>query len=315
MNKRKLTAITGALTLGLLLASCGNMPAPGKKDAAAEEVVDKRFNIKTALVAKQELSSYIILSGDVEASGKVDVYPSAAGKIVSLPVKLGDYVRKDQVLGQVDPSMPGMNYASSPVKAPIAGTVTAVNVDMGQTVSQQVPVVTIGQLQNLKITTQVPERFIYQVAKGQRAIISTSAAGDRTFEATVTEISPVVNQSSRTMEISLTMEGNSVIKAGMFVSIKLITSTSADALTIPEGALIVRNEEKFVFLVEGETVKKRAVTTGKESSGYIEILTGLSEGDEIATEGKTLLSDGSKIRIVNNLSFKTIMTAAEEENS
>ncbi|MBN2627774.1 MAG: efflux RND transporter periplasmic adaptor subunit [Spirochaetales bacterium] len=314
MKKRALTAVTGAISLGLLLASCGNMPAPGKKDAA-QETVDKRFNVKTVLTARQELSSYINLSGDVEASGKVDVYPSAAGKILSLPAKLGDYVAKDQVLAQVDPSMPGMNYAASPVKAPIAGTVTAVNVDLGQTVSQQVPVVTIGQLRELKITSQVPERFIYQVKKGQRAVITTSAAPDKLFEARVAELSPVVNQTSRTMKITLTMEGNTPIKAGMFVSVKLITSTSADALTIPEGALIVRNEEKFVFLVDGETVTKTVVATGKESSGFIEILSGLNEGDEIVTEGKTLLSDGSKVRIVNNLSFKTIMTAAQEENS
>ena len=112
------------------------------------------------------------------------------------------------------------------------------------------------------------------------------------------------------------MEGNTIFKAGMFVSIRLVTSTSSDALTVPENALIVRNDERFVFLVDGETVVKTPVTTGKESSGFIEILSGLSEGDEIATEGKTLLSDGSKIRIVNNLSFKAIMkTEGGEENS
>ena len=200
MNRNIIKTAAGALTLGVLLASCGNLP-PRPGQANEEEQVEKRFNIKTAPVTRQELSSYIVLSGDVEASGSIDVYPSAAGKVVSLPVSLGDYVRKDQILGQVDPSMPGLNYAASPVKAPISGTVTAVNMSMGQTVSQQMPVVTIGQLDELEIKTQVPERFIHQVAKGQKAVISSSAS-DRTFEARVTEISPVLNQSSRTMAIT-----------------------------------------------------------------------------------------------------------------
>ncbi len=313
MNKKTIQIVTGAVALGLLLASCGNIP--GKKGETAEqEQVDKRFNIKTSLVTRQELSSYIVLSGDVEATGTIDVYPNAAGKIISLPVSLGDYVRKDQVIGQIDPSMPGMNYASSPIKAPISGTITAVNMEMGQTVSQQMAVATIGQLDELEITTQVPERFINQVEKGQKAIVSSSAS-DRTFEARVTELSPVVNQSSRTMAVKLKMDGNSFVRAGMFVSIRLITSTSSNALTIPENALIVRNEDRFVFLIDGETAVKTSVTTGKESSGFIEILSGLSEGDEIATEGKTLLSDGSKVRIVNNLSFKTNATEDEEGNS
>ena len=313
MNKRTIQILTGAVTLGLLLASCGNVP--GKKGETAEqEQVDKRFNIKTSLVIRQELLSYIVLSGDVEATGTIDVYPNAAGKIISLPVSLGDYVRKDQIIGQIDPSMPGMNYASSPIKAPISGTITAVNMEMGQTVSQQMAVATIGQLDELEITTQVPERFINQVEKGQKAIVSSSAS-DRTFEARVTELSPVVNQSSRTMAIKLKMDGNNFVKAGMFVSIRLITSTSPNALTIPENALIVRNDDRFVFLIDGETAVKTSVTTGKESSGFIEILSGLNEGDEIATEGKTLLSYGSKVRIVNNLSFKTTAAEDEEGNS
>lgn len=302
-----------------LLASCGEMAKPGlgrSKVTAEEPVIDKRYNVKTVMTMKQELSSYINLSGDVEASGSVDVYPSAVGKVSRLPVKPGDYVRKDAVVCEVDPSMPGMNYAASPVKAPISGTVTAVNVDLGQTVSQQVPVVQIGQLNELQITTQVPERFIYQVQKGQRAMIYTSAAEDKTFEAYVTEISPVVNQSSRTMGITLTMKGNTPIKAGMFVSIKLITATKPDAVTIPDNALIVRNDSRFVYVINGETVTRTLVVTGMESAGYIEIVEGLKEGDEVVTEGKTLLSDGSKVRIVNNLSFKSIMTNKDgEENS
>jgi membrane fusion protein (multidrug efflux system) len=314
MNGTKKTALLGVLTLAMILSSCGNMPLPGRKKTE-EPVADKRYNVKTVIAMKQELSSFINLSGDVEASGTVDVYPSAAGKVASLPVKLGDYVRKDRVLATVDPSLPGMNYSASPVKAPISGTVTAINVDLGQTVSQQIPVVRIGELSKLLIKTQIPERFIYMVKKGQRAVITSSATENNFFDAIVTEISPIVNASTRTMAVTLVMDGDSSVKAGMFVSIKLITSTTPDALTIPEDALIVRNEDSFVYVVDGEQVVRTPVETGNKSSGLVEILSGLKEGDEIVTAGKTLLSDGSKIRIVNDLSFKSSMTTTGEDNS
>ncbi|MDC7222434.1 MAG: efflux RND transporter periplasmic adaptor subunit [Spirochaetales bacterium] len=316
MKKKPLIALAAALSLAMVLASCGEMSSRSEETGEASAApVEKRYNVKTVPVIRQELSSYINLSGDVNAAGSVDVYPDVVGKVVSLPVSLGDYVTKGTVLTTVDPSMPGMNYAASPVKAPISGTVTAVNVEMGQTVSQQFPVVTIGDLSQLEIITNIPERFIYQVELGQRGIISSSAAGGNSFDAKVSEIAPVVNQSSRTMETRLIMEGDNQIKAGMFVTIKLITSTSANALTIPEEALIIRNDTQFVYLVAGEAVKKTPVETGKKSNGLVEILSGLDEGDEVVTEGKTLLSDGVKVRIVNNLSFKSILTETEEDNS
>jgi membrane fusion protein, multidrug efflux system len=311
MNKKMVAALTGAIILGQLFVSCN-------KDATDDTAtVEKQYNVKTVPVIKQELSSYINLSGDVEAAGSIDVYPDVVGKVTNLPVKLGDNVQKGTVLISVDPSMPGLNYAASPVKSPISGTVIEIHVEKGQTVSQQVPVVTVGDLSTLEITTRVPERFIYQVKLGQRAIISSSAAGNDNFEATVTEMSPVVNQSSRTMETTLSLNGDKMIKAGMFVTIKLITSTSDDALTVPEEAIIVRNNENFVYLVEEDTVKKTTVEIGKSSSGLVEIIDGLNEGDEVVTEGKTLLSDGVKIRVVNSLSFETILKdkETEEDNS
>ncbi|MDC7219499.1 MAG: efflux RND transporter periplasmic adaptor subunit [Spirochaetales bacterium] len=313
MNKKKAGLIASALIMGMMMSSCDKLPSQGGDEE--EAVVEKRFNVKTTPVIKQELSSYINLSGDVEAAGSVDVYPDVVGKIVSLPVSLGDYVQKGSVLTTVDPSMPGLNYSASPVKATISGTVTAINVEVGQTVSQQVPVVTIGDLSDLEITTQVPERFIYQVELGQKAIVSSSAAGNFNFESTVSEIAPVVNQSSRTMETKLALDSNTTIKAGMFVTIKLITSTSEDALTVPEDAVIIRNNDTFVYLVDGDTVKKTSVEIGKNSNGLMEILYGLKEGDEVVTEGKTLLSDGAKIRVVNSLSFKSILAETEEDNS
>ncbi len=311
MNNTKLT-ITGLLALSLTLTACGNFP-PGKSgegsrtagaSGAETAVVEKSYNVRAAMVSRRELSSYIDLSGDVEASVSVDVYPDTAGKLVNLSVRPGTVVRKDQVLASVDPSRPGMNYAASPVKAPISGTVTAVNVDPGMTVSPQVPLVTIGKIDQLVITTQVPERFLYMVAKGQEALISTTASPGLDYLARITGISPVVNPVSRTLEVEFTLIGNTPVKAGMFVGVRLIISTEEDALVIPEKALIRRNNETFVYRASGDKAEKVLVSLGLESEGMVEILSGLAEGEQVITEGVSLLSDGVKIRVLQNLSVR-----------
>lgn len=298
--------LIGILLLSVVMTGCGKGPGaqrgagPGAEES---EPVERSYNVRTSPVNKQELSSYIDLSGDVEASVSVDVYSDTAGKLVDLRVEPGTTVVKDQVIAQVDPAKPGMNYAVSPVKAPISGTVTAVNVDPGATVAPSLPLLRVGKLDELVITTQVPERFLYMVEQGQTALVTTTSAPGRRYDARVEEISPVVNPVSRTLQVELKMTGASPVKAGMFVGIRLITSTEADALVIPEKALVRRNDETFVYRVKGDQAEKVAVTLGLESEGRVEVVTGLAEGDRVITEGVGLLSDGSLIRVLDEVSF------------
>ena len=282
----------------------GCMPGGGRTGSKpGEEVtapVEKSFNIKTASVKRDDISSKLTLSGDVEASVSIDVYPEASGELSALYVEVGSWVREDQVIAKVDPSRPGMNYAESPVEAPISGTITAINSDPGAAVGSQMPLVTIGDISSLVITTNVPERYIYMVEKGQTAWITTSASPGFEYEARVASIAPVVNPTSRTLEIELNIIGKTPIKAGMFVGIELRTSTSKDSLIIPEKAIHFRDDGTFVYRINGDRAEKIEVITGLKDSGLVEITEGLAEGDSIAVAGVSLLSDGAKVRELNS---------------
>jgi membrane fusion protein (multidrug efflux system) len=138
------------------------------------------------------------------------------------------------------------------------------------------------------------------IEKGQTAWITTSAAPGEKYRARVSMISPVVNPASRTLEIELSLTGKSPIKAGMFVGIELITSTSPDSLTVPEKAIISRDDQNFVYRVIGDHSEKVIVSTGIRNMGLAEITSGLSEGDSIVLEGASLLSEGSRVKILNS---------------
>ncbi len=294
------------LTAVIIISGCGSAAVSREesRDAGMEQVIDKRINVRTAEAQIGSISNRLILSGDVEASSSVDVYPAVAGKITSLLIEAGDYVKKGQVLAKVDQARPGMNYAESPVEAPVSGTVTAVNADTGATVSQQMALFSIGNIDSLRIKTQVPERFIYMVEKGQKANISTTASPGAHYQALISSIAPVVNPASRTLSIELEITGRIPIKAGMFVGIELITSTRESAVILPEKAVLTRDEYSYVYRVSDNTAERVIVETGIKDNEFVEIISGIDEGDIVVTEGAALLSAGSGVKIINKDSSK-----------
>ena len=218
-------------------------------------------------------------------------------------MSVGDRVEKNQVIAYVDPSRPGMKYEMSPVKAPIAGTITAVNVVPGSMVTQQISVGKVSKMEELEISMNVPERFVSKIKRGQYAYLRFDAYPGDVFIAKISEISPVLDTSSRTMAVKLELtERDPRIKAGMFARVKLITDTKSGIVKVPSTAIVNRFGEDFVFLVEsGETatVRKQVVKVGIRVDDKAEILEGVTAGDEIVVRGQTLLENGSSVNVVS----------------
>jgi RND family efflux transporter MFP subunit len=196
-----------------------------------------------------------------------------------------------------------MNYAASPVKAAITGTITSIPVEVGSMVSQQSPIVRISRMDELQIKTYVAERFISRMKLGQQALVSLDAFPGKTFMAKVVELSPMVDASSRTMDLKLDFVGSTDgVRAGMFAKIKIITEDKEGVVKIPSAAVIERFGEDYVFVIKDESsVERRKVTAGIEIDGKQEILEGLSGGETTVIRGQTLLEDGSLVKVVQKV--------------
>lgn len=299
-HRAALLAITGILS-GFMLSACGNNTADKEKTAEAE--AETVYAVTSTVAVKGELQDYLEFGGDVSAKTNIDVLPDTSGKISEVRVKIGDIVEKNEVIAYVDPSRPGMNYEPSPVKAPISGTVTTVNVTAGNMVSPQIAVARISKTESLQIGMNVPERYVSKIKQNQKAYLRFDAYPGEIFPARISEISPVLDQTSRTMAVKLVLVNEDPrIKAGMFARIKLITDTRTDTVKIQEAAVITRFDETFVFVVQnGEktTVSKVMVKPGIKVDDKIEILAGLKAGDEIVIKGQTLLEDGSAVNVIS----------------
>ncbi len=273
-------------------------------ESVDEEEAEQVFAVNTTIAVEGQIRDFLYVNGDIIAKESVDVYPDAAGKLTDIRVKLGETVYKGKIIAYVDPSRPGMNFANSPIKSPISGTVTSFPGTIGSTVSQQAPIATIGDLSNLEVRTYISERKISHIEKGMKAELSFGAFPGEFFDAVIIELNPVIDPSSRTMEIKLDLlESDTKIKSGMFAKIKITTSIKDNIVKIPSDCITERFGEKFVYVITEENrTEKRVITEGINVNDVSEILTGIKTGDKIVIQGQSLLEDDVKVKIMKEVS-------------
>ncbi|WP_276752239.1 efflux RND transporter periplasmic adaptor subunit [Treponema succinifaciens] len=306
--------LMAAAILSSALVSC-----KGKSEKTAkEEESETIYAVNADIVQAGNLDDYLEFGGDVSSVSAVDVYPDAAGKISRIRVSVGDLVKKDQIIAYVDPSRPGMNYSENPVKAPISGRVTSFPPTIGTMVSQSYSIAKISDTDELQIKVNVAERFISRIRENQTAIVSFDAYPGVEFKARVFEVSPVLDTTSRTMLAKLKVEpADSRIKAGMYARVKLITDTIEGAVVIPNDAIVYRDGKPYVFTAKSESAESSvnmvSVKEGLSVDNKTEIQEGLKEGDVIIVKGQSLLSDGSKVKILS-ISGKAVESKTENKD-
>ncbi|OHD14871.1 MAG: hypothetical protein A2086_13240 [Spirochaetes bacterium GWD1_27_9] len=296
----------------LLIVGCKNPNQKDKKggpNVKSTDNVETIFAVNTTKVVKGEINDYLELNGDIKTKREVAVYPDTMGKLITLNVRVGQYVQKGDVIAEVDPSKPGMEYQASPVKAAISGTITEVPAQIGATVTLQSPIVKIGVLYDVDIVSYVAEKYISKIKIGLPVFIKLEAYPEVTFKGYLSEISPVIDPQSRMLEIKISLnERDTRVKPGMFAKLKIVTEKKTNIVKIPDECIVKRYGEFFVFVIKDNTtdsttdsVEKRKITSGIQIDNKIEIVQGLSAKEEVVIRGQTLLEDKTKVKIVDRI--------------
>jgi multidrug efflux pump subunit AcrA (membrane-fusion protein) len=294
------------LLLGLIVMGCSKDETTTAEEPAAEAVAV--FAVNTTTAVEGRIQDYLALSGNVEASSTVDVYSEAAGKVSYVFASVGTRVAKDANIIEVDPSRPGMTYVKATVKSPVAGTIVALPAQVGMTISQAVPIARISAGNALEIKAYIAERFISRIALSQPVDITLDAYPGETFRGAISEISPVMDPTSRTLEVKINIANNpqGKLKAGMFAKIRIITEQKEGIVKIPSTAMLSRFGENIVFVAETDPTdpayqiaKQVSIVPGIVIDGVMEVQSGLNPNDEVVIRGQTLLEDGSRINIVD----------------
>lgn len=315
---RRLLAMAGVIlvaTLVATVASCGLGPNAGNGNAgngedngSEEEVtrgenVDSVFAVNVTPAVQGEINDYIEINGDVQTDTSVDVFSDTNGEVARLYVRVGQTVEAGETIAEVDPSRPGQNFSLSPVRAPISGTITRLPARVGAQVTPSSPVAQVSRTNDLEISVDVAERFISKVSRGLPAVVSLDAFPDRRFNATVTDLSPVVDPLTRTLEVTLRFDRpDPGIRAGMFAEVRIITEQKDNIVKVPSDVVIRRFGDTFVYVVtEENTAERRSVNPGIEIDNKLEITEGLAPEERVVYQGQNLLEDGSRVRVIDTV--------------
>lgn len=197
------------------------------------------------------------------------------------------------------------------IKAPFNGTVLTKNADVGEIVapfaasaSSKAAVVTIADMSSLEVEADVSESNIQRIAPDQECEISLDAYSDSRYPAYVSKIVPTADRSKATVLVKIGFRKYDE-KVLPEMSAKVIFLTKGDkteesvkpVLTVPSSAVIAKDNKSIVWRIVGDEVRSSEVATGKTMGSYIEIKSGIVDGDKVVAVPKPELKTGMKVKI------------------
>ena len=296
---------------------------------------------------------YIDLQGRVDAEDNVPVTAKMPGTLVRVLVKNGDFVKKGQLLAQLDDDvmLKGLSelelqlktaediynrqkglwdqkigteiqfiqaktnkealeqriattkeqWQQTKIYAPIAGTVDMVILKTGQAIAPGVPLCNIVNMGQLKIAGDVPEAYAAKVKQGLPVQIYFPDL-DKEIASRVTYVSKTINPMNRTFTVECALPaGGADYRANMIAVMKIIDYQNPKALVVPVNLIQTSEDGEFVLAadVNGEgnkaTVRKVAITQGRNYNGMVEISSGLKAGDRVISTGFQDVNGGETV--------------------
>ncbi|HZB37322.1 MAG TPA: efflux RND transporter periplasmic adaptor subunit [Beijerinckiaceae bacterium] len=172
------------------------------------------------------------------------------------------------------------------IRAPFNGRLGTRSVSLGAYVSPGTRITTLDDLSRVRFDFAVPENLLSQLKVGQTGFARSAAFGDRAFEGKVTVIDPRVDPLTRTVRLTAEIPNpDETLKAGMFLSVILQVQVKADAVIVPEEAIVGEGLRHLVFVVKDRVVERRVVRIGQRQEGRVEIVEGLKPGETIIIRG------------------------------
>ena len=207
----------------------------------------------------------------------------------------------DEVEAQYKIAKENFNSTKQLVKviSPTSGVVVSVNFDKGAKNDPKKPFCSIIKTGKLKANIFIEEEKIAAYSKGQKVRLKWDGIKDKEFVGTINKISMSSNPKMRGFSIEILVSNKSEeLMPGIFVYIYTPHFTKKNIIVIPRETVFQENGKDYVYVANSTTAKKKEITLGKNIGNTIEIVKGLSVGDRLISEGKALLKEGRKIKIV-----------------
>lgn len=194
----------------------------------------------------------------------------------------------------------GEQLEDTRIRAPFAGMISQRRVDRGAYVGVGDTIATLYQVDPLEMVFSVPERYMDQLGRGQRVLVTVAAFPGETFEGEVDFVSPAIEEATRDMVVKATIANRDHrLRPGGFATALATVGTRADRPVVPEEAIVATRRGYMVFVVEEGIAQTREVRTGLRHAGMVEIVEGLELNESVVRAGHMRLSGGETVRVVD----------------
>lgn len=191
------------------------------------------------------------------------------------------------------------------VKAKFAGVISAKNYEDGEMYAGQ-PILTLTQISRLKAIINIPETYFPLIRQGMKVQVESDIYPGQVFPATIEIVYPTIDAASHTFQAKLNIPNASEkIRPGMYVRATLAIG-EIDAIVVPYQSVLklTGSNDRYVFVADGNTARRVAVTLGQRFDDRIEIIPveagAIKAGDRLVVTGQARLVDGDKLEIVED---------------
>jgi RND family efflux transporter MFP subunit len=188
------------------------------------------------------------------------------------------------------------------VTAPYDGVITERRIDIGDLVTagsaNTTPMFGLAQSDRIRVFAEVPQSARVDLGVGQAAKVTAAELPDRTFEGTVTRTSQSADPRSRTVRVEIDLANDDgALVPGIYVQVAF-TLQPRSSVQVPASAMIFRgNGPQVALITSGDAIKFQGVSIARDNGKFVEITSGLAEGDRVAVNISNQIADGEKVSV------------------
>jgi HlyD family secretion protein len=221
------------------------------------------------------------------------------------------YAREEVQAARARVVMATRDLENCTIHSPFAGIVVSKDAQIGEIVSPvsagggftRTGIATIVDMNSLEIEVDVNESYIANVKVGQKVVATLDAYPEWKIPATVRTLIPTADRQKATVKVRIAFDQlDPRILPDMGVKVAFMTEETpsqgtTQAVVVPKGAVRETEGKPLVFVLNGDSVERRAVKLGKIAGDSVEILAGLTEGEQLVVDGPSDLRDGQRVKV------------------
>lgn len=180
------------------------------------------------------------------------------------------------------------------IRSPRKAILTYVNNEIGSQIGQGAKVAIVSDLSHFKIEGEIADTYGDRIAAGSKAVIKI---GSEKLDGTVSDVTPLSKNGVISFTVQLEEDNHKRLRSGLKTDVYVMNAVKDDVLRIANSSYYVGKGEYELFVVNGNQLLKRKVQLGDSNFEYVEVVSGLQEGEQVIVSDMNAYKDKNKLKI------------------